>query len=112
VLANKLITYEKAKKRIEELQNYIDLIDRYETNTLEKWIIKQYALTNSMKKITEIAEAEGITVDGAPLEQKHISSVIRGKGEKGDELHRILRSGYRRRVRPRKIPDRRPYIYF
>jgi len=55
-----------------------------------------------MKKITEIAEAEGITVDGAPLEQKHISSVIRGKGEKGEELHRILRSGYRRRVRAGK----------
>jgi hypothetical protein len=40
----------KQKKRIEELQNYVDLIDRYETNAFEKWIIKQYDLTNSMKK--------------------------------------------------------------
>jgi archaellum component FlaC len=52
----KLITVKKAQEEIERLQEYIDLVDSYEVNTLDTWIIKEYALTNSIKEVKNIKE--------------------------------------------------------
>ena len=79
----------------------MDLVEKYEMDTLEKWIIKQYAITNSMKKIIEIAAEEEITNNGDPLDHQFILGLI--NGDTMDELHRVLRLGYRRKVRPGKI---------
>ncbi|SDQ06697.1 hypothetical protein [Virgibacillus salinus] len=99
-MPNKLITLDKAIKEVERLKTYIELIEEYETDTLEKWVIKQYALTNSIKKIIEIAEVEGMTNSDLPLDRKYISGVINGKVM--DELHRVLRQGYRQKIKPNK----------
>ena len=71
-MTNRLITLDKAKAKVEKLNHYIDLVENYETDTIEKWIIKQYAITNSMKKILEIAAEEGITHNGEPLEHHYV----------------------------------------
>ncbi len=52
-LAN-LITLRRAKEEIKRLQDYVDLAENYEANTLEKFIIKEYAFTNSIEEITRI----------------------------------------------------------
>lgn len=101
-MSNKLITYDKAKQEIERLQEYVRLIDEYKDDTLDKWIIKQYAMTNSIKKIIDIAAEKGITVNGDPLDREYITSVINPNGRVTDELQRILRLGYRQRVKPNK----------
>lgn len=46
-----LLSYEKTKQKIEELQNYIDLIDNYEIISLNNWVIKNYAMTNNIQKV-------------------------------------------------------------
>lgn len=100
-MPNKLIKLDKAKAEVERLQRYIDLVEDYETDTLNKWIIKQYALSNSIKKILEEANETGVTNDdGVPLDRKYITGVINGTVM--DELHRILRLGYRRKIKPNK----------
>lgn len=100
-MANKLITLDRAKKEVDKLTNYINLVENYETNTLNKWIIKQYALTNSIKRILELASEQGIVHnDGKQLERSYVISVINGKPM--DELHRILRLGYRHKIRPNR----------
>jgi hypothetical protein len=47
-IMEKLITVRRAKEEIKRLQEYIDLAESYEADTLEKLIIKEYAFTNSM----------------------------------------------------------------
>jgi hypothetical protein len=39
------------KKEIERLEEYIGLVENYEDNTLEKWIVKEYAYTNSLVEV-------------------------------------------------------------
>lgn len=96
----KLITVERAEREIKRLQHYINLVKAYEDNTLEKWIIKEYAYTNSIVKVINNAKEKGITHQGKPLEREYAIAVISGKAT--DELHRILKSGYNSKVKPNK----------
>lgn len=40
-LMGKLITVERAKREIKKLQEYVDLVESYEADTLDKLIIKE-----------------------------------------------------------------------
>ncbi|WEZ71216.1 hypothetical protein [Bacillus altitudinis] len=42
-MATKLITVTRAQAEINRLQQYISLVEEYQADTLEKWIIKEYA---------------------------------------------------------------------
>jgi hypothetical protein len=95
----KLITVKKAKEEIVRLQEYINLVDSYEVSTLDTWIIKEYALTNSIKEVVKQGIAIGmIQPNGEPLDKAFVVSVINGKAT--DKLHRLVRSGYRLRIKP------------
>jgi hypothetical protein len=91
----KLITVSRAQAELRRLQQYITMAEEYQADTLEKWIIKEYAYTNSITEVVKIANAKGITLD-----QVYAKSVLKGKAS--DELHRILRSGYLARLKPKK----------
>lgn len=100
-MATKLITVQGAEEEIKRLQHYVNLAESYEANTIEKWIIKEYAYTNSIREVVLRAEQKGLTQrSGEPIDKAFITSVIDGKAT--DELHRILRSGYRLRIKPNK----------
>ncbi|MCR8996512.1 hypothetical protein [Brevibacillus laterosporus] len=94
-MATKLITVPRAQAEIRRLQQYIALVENYQADTLEKWIIKEYAYTNSITEVVKRANTKGIMLD-----QAHAKSVLKGKAS--DELHRILRSGYLARLKPKK----------
>jgi hypothetical protein len=49
----KLITVKKAEEEIVRLQEYIDLVESYEMNSLDTWIIKEYARPIALKKWSE-----------------------------------------------------------
>jgi hypothetical protein len=94
-MASKLITVPRAQAEIGRLQQYITMVEEYEADTLKKWIIKEYAYTNSITKVVKRANAKGVTLD-----QSYAKSVLKGKT--GDELHRMLKSGYLARLKPKK----------
>ena len=96
----KLITVERAKAEIERLQHFVALAENYKTNTLERWIIREYAYTNSIKEVVEQAKVFKLTREGNFIERDYIISVINGKPE--DELHKIMKAGYRHKIRPNK----------
>ena len=52
-MAPKLIIVERAEKEINRLQKYIELVENYGADTLEKWIIKEYAYTNSIVEVVK-----------------------------------------------------------
>jgi hypothetical protein len=93
----KLITVEKARKEVKRLQEYIDLVENYEADTIEKWIIKEYAYTNSLNKVTEKATEARYIQNGMPITKEYVTSVINGKAS--DKLHKLLKSGYNQRVK-------------
>lgn len=99
-MPNKLITVQKAKMEIKKLQEFIVLVESYEADTLEKWIIKEYGYTNSLLEVVKRANANGFTNNGDPVDKQFVTSVISGKPK--DELHRLLRLGYRQRIKPSK----------
>jgi hypothetical protein len=92
-----LITYKNAKEEVKRLQAYIDLVDNFEADTIEKKIIKEYAFTNNGSEIARIFEQRGITMSGKPITKEDVLSVIKGKAN--DELHKILKSGYLKRTK-------------
>lgn len=94
-MAPKLITVPKAEAEIRRLQQYITIVEEYQADTLEKWIIKEYAYTNSITEVVKRANAKGITID-----QAYAKSVLKGKAS--DELHRMLKSVYLARLKPKK----------
>lgn len=88
----KLITVQKAKEEIQRLQTYVDLVESYNTDTVEKFIIKEYAQTNSITKVLEKLKERGIVI-----EKEVIVEAI--KSQPKDELHRIIRKGYMLRTK-------------
>lgn len=59
----KLITVQKAKEEIQRLQTYIELVEGYNVGTIEKMIIKEYAITNSIAKVMKNLMHQGIIVE-------------------------------------------------
>jgi hypothetical protein len=57
-MATKLITVSRAQAEIKRLQQYISLVEEYQADTLEKWIIKEYAYTNSITEVVKRATAK------------------------------------------------------
>jgi capsid portal protein len=94
-MAIKLITVPRAEAEIKRLQQYITLVEEYQADTMEKWIIKEYVYTNGITEVVKRANAKGMA-----LEQAYAKSVLKGKAS--DELHRMLRSGYLARLKPKK----------
>ncbi|MBT2636585.1 hypothetical protein [Bacillus sp. ISL-39] len=91
------LTLERAKKEVRKLQAYIQLVNYYEVDCTEKWVIKEYATCSSISKIIIKANKDGIVNNGFPLDKEFIVSVINGKPK--DELHRIIRSTYRKKIK-------------
>ena len=72
----KLITPQRAKEEVKRLQEYIDLVESYQADTLEKWIVKEYAFTNSMIEVVRRANHRGLTYNGSPIDQKFVVPLL------------------------------------
>jgi hypothetical protein len=92
-----LITLERAKVEIKRLQHYVDLVENYEDDTIDKFIIKTYAITNSINKTIELANASGFYINHQELTRAYMVSVIKRTGK--DELHKLIRTGYMKRTK-------------
>ncbi|MBY0120920.1 hypothetical protein [Bacillus sp. S/N-304-OC-R1] len=91
---------ELAKRRILELQNYVDLTESYVADSFEKHVIKEYAITGSVVKVVEKLNELGFKIDESKVESKDVSAVINTNPSKSDdELHRIVRKFYRRKIK-------------
>ncbi|CRK80320.1 hypothetical protein [Neobacillus massiliamazoniensis] len=83
----KPITLKKAKEEIKKLQHYVYLVESYHADTLEKSIIKEYAITNSIQQVS----------NNLGIDREFVTKVIKGRGK--DELHKQMRSFYMLKTR-------------
>jgi hypothetical protein len=73
------------------------VVESYEADSLEKWIIKEYAYTSSIKEVVNRGQQRGLTHQGAELNHEFVRDVIAAKPK--DELHRLVRANYRIRLK-------------
>lgn len=95
---SKLITVKRAEEEVKRLQDYLDLVIDYPVDTIEKWVIREYAYTNSMVKVVKHAREQSITKDGIPVDREFVLSIINGD-PKNDGLHKLLKAGYKSKIR-------------
>jgi hypothetical protein len=96
----KILTVPSAKEEIRRLQTFITLVEAYEASSLEKWIIKEYAYTSSIREVVVRGNKRGFTPNGVELDHEFVKNVIAGSPR--DELHRLVRANYRLRIKPTK----------
>ncbi len=90
----KFMTVERAKREIARLQKYVFLVDTYEVDTLDKFVIRTYAEVGSLESTLDLAHRAGY---GYHLEKEDLVAII--KKIKKDELHKLIRAGYMHRTR-------------
>jgi hypothetical protein len=99
-----LISVEKAREEMLKLQQYIELVETYETNTLDKLIIKEYALTNSIDKTVIEVNATGYAMDYKKVDRDYVVSLLKKRGK--DDLHKLVRSAYMQKTKYKRAVER------
>ena len=92
-----LPTVSRAKEEIENLQDYVLLAETYHANTLETRIIKLYAYTGSIQKVTAQINEEREPQNLPLIDAAFVSYTIQGKPK--DPLHKLLRTNYLQKTR-------------
>ncbi|MFS0776099.1 hypothetical protein ABC255_08845 [Neobacillus sp. 3P2-tot-E-2] len=86
-MAFTIMTLDRAKKEIENLQYYVRLVESYQPQSIEQEIVKEYAITSS---IVEVCKK-------LPVSHEKVVDVITTLGK--DELHKIVRKGYMQKTK-------------
>jgi hypothetical protein len=100
-----LISVEKAREEILKLQQYIELVETYEANTLDKLIIKEYALTNSIDKTVKAVLAAGYANYHKEVDRDYVVSLLKKRGK--DDLHKLVRTAYMEKTKYKRAVERR-----
>ncbi|WP_166626987.1 hypothetical protein [Jeotgalicoccus sp. S0W5] len=97
-----MTSYRDAKKKIKSLTNFINLIDNYEINNLRTFVIKKYAIHNSMSKVVREFNKERnlYNFEEEILSTSFIKDLILSKPN--DELHATIRKIYLVKTRPQR----------
>lgn len=96
----KFITVTKAKQDVKMLNEYINLWESYETDTVQKKIIKEYALLSSLEEVANRLNLKGYSFEGHLIEAKDVRAVIIQTPK--DKLHRIVQRGYNKKIRVKR----------
>lgn len=95
-----MLNLERAKKKILNLQRYVDLTETYTVNSFETAVIKEYAIYGSVTKVRDKLNESGYRIGERKIESNDVSKIIRSKPT--DELHAIVRKFFKNKVR--KMP--------
>lgn len=93
-------TLEQAKKDRDVLQQYIDMVENYETETLAQRAVLEYALHGSLEKAAKSLNKQGLSYDGESFDAGVVTELVKSKPAPKDDLHRTVRSLYHKRTRP------------
>jgi hypothetical protein len=93
----KILTVPSATEEIRRLQHFVQLVESYEADSLEKWIIKEYAYTSSIQEVIRRGNKKGFTNNGVDLDREFVKDIIAGHPK--DELHRLVKANYKLRIK-------------
>lgn len=95
-----LLTVDKAREEIEQLNEYVNLAENYEANTIEKLILKEYAFLGSAQKVAAELNRREIIINKRDVLPQDVTAIIKSKAT--DDLHRIIRNGYIHKYKNKK----------
>ena len=90
---------ETLQKQIEQIKQYIALIENYNPQTFTQHVIHEYALDRNLKRTAENLNQLGLQIDGRSIESKDISAIIKSLPDPNDLLHKEVRRLYLKKVR-------------
>jgi hypothetical protein len=96
---------DKAQKEIERLQQFIHLVKSYEVNSLDKAIIKEYILTDSINKTIVSVNSSEYVLDQKEVDHNYVVALFKKRGK--DELHKLARSNFMRKTKYSRAEERR-----
>lgn len=85
------------KRDLHKLEAYISLVENYQTDTLEKKIIKSYACTSSLSKTLFEINFVLRDFDQPCIDRSFIINLI--KSAPRDELHKLVRASYLAKIK-------------
>lgn len=94
-----LISVGKAKEEIEWLNAYVNMVENYQADTIEKLIIKEYAHLTSSKKVADKLNSRGLTINNQKILPIDVITVVRSTAK--DDLHKIIKRGLAYKMRKR-----------
>lgn len=96
------MTYTQAKEKTSALQYYIDLVDNYdESSSVETWIIKTFAMTNSISKVINLSNNKDFPFNIC-LTRDYIKAVLLNENS-DDELQTLLKRAYKKRYKIKSV---------
>lgn len=87
-------TLEQAKKDLQEIQEYVLLIEKYQPDSFAQQVIHTYVIHGSITKTSEVLSSQGHTI-----EQEEVSAIIKSTPVKDDLLHKKIKSLYLKKTR-------------
>lgn len=87
-------TLEQANKDLQEIQNYVTLIQDYRPQNFVQEVIKTYVIHGSISKTAAILYNQG-----HPIDQEKVSNIIKSTPAKDDLLHKKIKSLYLKKTR-------------
>lgn len=92
-------TLDQAKKDLQIIQQYINLIENYEPNDLRQQVIYTYALIGNITKAAQSLNNQGYSLNGHVIEPNDIARIITSQPLKNDLLHKQIKQLYLKKTR-------------
>lgn len=93
---------EEAKRRIKYYESFIELVEKYDPQTMEQWVFKLYVQLESVSKVTEELNKMGFRHENRKLVTTDISPLLTSKPT--DPMHELANKIFKankRRVKAR-----------
>lgn len=92
-------TLAQAKNDLQEIQEYIQLIENYHPKDLRQYVIYTYARIGNIAKTAEALNNIGYSIDDFSIESEDITRIITSKPPKDDLLHKQIKNLYLKKTR-------------
>lgn len=87
-------TLEQSKKDLQEIKEYVELIENYRPINFIQVVIHTYVIHGSIAKTAQVLNDQGNS-----LEQEEVSAIIKSTPTKDDLLHKKVKSLYLKKTR-------------
>ncbi|MCM3358667.1 hypothetical protein [Psychrobacillus sp. MER TA 171] len=94
-------TLDQAKKDLQEIHEYVELISNYNPQNIVQLVIQIYVMYGSIAKTAAILNSQGYTI-----EQVEVSAIIKSTPHKDDLLHKKVKSLYLKKTRSSRIVNK------
>ncbi|RUL48778.1 hypothetical protein [Lysinibacillus antri] len=103
-------TLEQAKRDLQKLQEYVNLIENYQPQDFAQVVVFTYSLFGNIEKTAEYLN-QNYLINGRSIEPKEISYFITSTPAKDDLLHKKIKTLYLKKTRANRRTSRNPFQY-